>query len=377
MSNSAGTSYGTQLSGYGPYTVQYPPTWYYQNGNENFHSERGMPNLPAVESIQEMLSPAAQWPFSLEWGLHDLTTGGAQNGNHYRSVIDENYGSSNDLESFAKKAQFVNYESYKGIFEGPTLKHGNAMLLWMSQSAWPSMTWQTYDFYFDTSGAFYGCKKANQPVNAIFNSNGDRLHIVNNCGKNFSALTVEVEYFNQQGQRTNLQSAKVSLSNDQVIDDFVRFDTGSDQRGIFFIQTRVYNEEAQQSNERLISDNFYWMRTGGDNWQNFSNIQNVNVVASYTPLRQEPSEYGEGQNNFFTVVVNNTGESPALLIRLKVVRNDGKRVLPTYYQDNYFSLMPGQSKSVVVEFDDKYLDNQQYQFLVEGWNLSTREVTRG
>jgi hypothetical protein len=47
-----------------------------------------------------MLSPAAQWPFSLEWGLHDLTNNGAQKGKSYRETIDKNYGASDSLEPY-------------------------------------------------------------------------------------------------------------------------------------------------------------------------------------------------------------------------------------------------------------------------------------
>jgi hypothetical protein len=38
--------------------------------------------------------------------------------------------------------------------------------------------------------------------------------------------------------------------------------------------------------------------------------------------------------------------------------------------------MPGQSKSVVVEFDDKYVGGRQYQILIEGWKLDAQEVRR-
>jgi hypothetical protein len=36
--------------------------------------------------------------------------------------------------------------------------------------------------------------------------------------------------------------------------------------------------------------------------------------------------------------------------------------------------MPGQNKTVTVEFDDKYVGENEYKFLMEGWNLNAQEV---
>ena len=39
-----------------------------------------------------------------------------------------------------------------------------------------------------------------------------------------------------------------------------------------------------------------------------------------------------------------------------------------FYSDNYFSLMPGESKTVTVEFNPKYLRGGQPVFRLSGWN---------
>ena len=32
----------------------------------------------------------------------------------------------------------------------------SGILTWMSQSAYPSFVWQTYDYYYDLNGAYWG-----------------------------------------------------------------------------------------------------------------------------------------------------------------------------------------------------------------------------
>jgi hypothetical protein len=51
------------------------------------------------------------------------------------------YGSyeGSGFEQFVWRSQFVNYENHKALFEGRSTSHGNALLMWMSQSCWPSM----------------------------------------------------------------------------------------------------------------------------------------------------------------------------------------------------------------------------------------------
>ena len=40
----------------------------------------------------------------------------------------------------------------------------SGIMTWMGQSAYPSMVWQTYDYYYDLTGAFWGAKSACEPV---------------------------------------------------------------------------------------------------------------------------------------------------------------------------------------------------------------------
>lgn len=79
--------------------------------------------------------------------------------------------------------------------------------------------------------------------------------------------------------------------------------------------------------------------------------------------------------NIYRMMVRNTGNSPALMIRVKTMNNEKKElVLPVYYQDNYFSLMPGESKTISITLDKKYLKGSKPSFYVEGWNKQTTKI---
>jgi hypothetical protein len=77
----------------------------------------------------------------------------------------------------------------------------------------------------------------------------------------------------------------------------------------------------------------------------------------------------------FSVTTRNLSHSVALAIRLKVQRaKSGKRVLPVFYEDNYYSLLPGKDRTVVLEFNEKELAGEAPKILAEGWNIPLQEI---
>jgi hypothetical protein len=140
------------VSGHGPYMAM-PRSFYFTFGaSPKLHSEMGAPNIPPIESVRAMLPERALWPQGLEWGLHDFCVGGAQGGESFRTMIDYDYGGAGNVEEWVSLAQFLNYETYRAMFEAQS-KHRMGLLLWMSHPCWPSFVWQTYDYYLEPTAA--------------------------------------------------------------------------------------------------------------------------------------------------------------------------------------------------------------------------------
>lgn len=56
----------------------------------------------------------------------------------------------------------LNIEVMKGMYEAWNDKMWNdaaGLLIWMSHPAYPSFVWQTYDYYYDPTGAYWGAKR--------------------------------------------------------------------------------------------------------------------------------------------------------------------------------------------------------------------------
>ena len=71
----------------------------------------------------------------------------------------------------------------------------------------------------------------------------------------------------------------------------------------------------------------------------------------------------------FTVTVTNDGKAPAMMLRLKAVDSaTGDLVLPVLYSDNYFFLMPGESRTFSVKVRKEDCAGKPY-IALSGFNV--------
>jgi P pilus assembly chaperone PapD len=69
--------------------------------------------------------------------------------------------------------------------------------------------------------------------------------------------------------------------------------------------------------------------------------------------------------------ITNPGNAPALTIRLGIQNTNGERLLPVFYSDNYFSLLPGEKKQIRLSYDAG-LDGKEVSLFTEGWNVDRK-----
>lgn len=68
--------------------------------------------------------------------------------------------------------------------------------------------------------------------------------------------------------------------------------------------------------------------------------------------------------------LENRGKSLAFFIRLKVNRGaGGPEILPVLWQDNYFSLLPGEKRTLRATYRFSDLGGANAAVEVSGWNI--------
>jgi len=70
------------------------------------------------------------------------------------------------------------------------------------------------------------------------------------------------------------------------------------------------------------------------------------------------------------VVAENKSDGVAFMVHPRLTRgHGGEDVTPVFWSDNYFSLLPGEKKSVTARFASAALHGATPELVVEGWNV--------
>ena len=345
------------VSGHGPYRAL-PVKEYFtlKNGSDKFHSERGMPNVMNYESLARTLKPEDLWPQSGKWGQHDYTMEGAQGGSSFNAIIEKGFGQPQNAKEFTDLAQWVNYNGYRGMFESRSLNR-KGLLLWMTHPAWPSMVWQTYDYYFEPTAAYFGCMKANEPLHIQWNPATDEVEVVNYSAGSHPSLTAKAQVINMDGSVVWEKEANVN-SNEDTTEKCIRLEFPSNVSSAHFL--KLYLIE----NGKVVSDNFYIRGTEEGNYQAIKQMPKVS-------LKQElDTQKADNENWSGCITLKNTSQTPALMIRINVLgAEDGDQILPMFYSDNYFSLLPGEEKTVTFRWKDVDTRGNAPKVVVSGYNV--------
>jgi hypothetical protein len=343
------------VSGHGPYRLMPPAFYFEQRATPKFHSEMGMPNVPPQESVQAMMPATDQWPQGSVWGLHDFTSGGAQGGSWFRERVDQTYGGAVDAPDWLALAQFASYEGYRAMFEAQS-KNRMGLLIWMSHPAWPSFVWQTYDYYFEPTAGYFGAKKGSEPLHIQWNPTAQTIEVVNYTGSAATGLTARVELRNMNGTVVWKKEAPLDSPEDSTTSCFpMEYPAGLTP--VHFLRLELAR------GGRTVSENFYWRGLEEDNFRALRELPKVKLEAA---TRVEHN----GVRWQLTTELRNLAAQPALMVRLKVVRDpSGDRILPAIYSDNYVALMPGERRTIRTELADRDTRGEKPRMVIEGFNV--------
>ena len=350
-------SAGGTVTGGGPYDVR-DPAWYFVNRGKTMHSELGIVAVPPVESMREMMPPENLWPINDMWAIHDYQSPRCD---LYTQRIKDRYGEPSGIEDYCRKAQMVNIESAKAMFECLQARQGSGVLIWMTQAAWPATICQLYDYYFETTGAYFGARRGAEPLHILWDSHADVIKAANNTTQAAAGLTARMRILSLEGKDLDAKRATVDLQPSSVVDVFP-IQKPTTQNGVFFVKLTL------EKGPRSISENFYWSGGDGGSCKALDALPAVALTA-----RARRSQTKDALR--FTVVLTNNTQTVAPAIRLKVQRaTSGQRALPVFYSDNYFALLPGETKTITLELPQASLAGEPPAIMVEGWNIHPQRI---
>ncbi|MDR3688820.1 MAG: hypothetical protein P4L46_05525 [Fimbriimonas sp.] len=354
------------VGGGGPYAYRKPADYF--QFRDAFHTEVGGPSIPTVEAIENMMPRRDWWPINDDWAEHDFCRG-AQQGDRYLSVIGKRFGPVTGLEDFVRKGHLATYESYRAIYEGREEKAfdpATGVMIWMSNPSQPSFVWQLYSYDLDPTAAEFAARKGCEPIHVMLDPRDDRVSIVNNTPQPLGKLVVVASTFALNGAKIGTQTGEVDGKPSAASEVFALIRAASKESSVTFVKL-----ELRDARHRLLSDNFYWLsppaREGESPSDDFTDLQSM--PAADLEVETQRQDMG-GAVTRLSVTVRNRNKGIALMVHFHLVKGDSKtRVLPAYFSDNFFSLVPGEIKRLTVEAATADLGGEAPVAIVDGWNV--------
>ncbi|WP_225850733.1 discoidin domain-containing protein [Streptomyces sp. HPF1205] len=362
QSNSA----GGVISGGGPYSWVEPERYFdpgtYGSHGFGFHTEIGMPVVSTAASVRGLVGGEPEWPIGGPWYYHDWSENGNQAPQTYKAAIEARLGAATGLDDFATKAQFVNYENTRAMFEAWNANlwdDASGLMLWMSHPAWHSTVWQTYDYDFDVNGAYYGSRKGCEPLHVQADPVTGQVTAVNHTARALAGATVTAGLYDLSGRRLGAERrAALDLAPAAAAPAFTAGWT-ADLPDLHLLRLSLAD-----SGGSVVSRNTYWRYRTPSAMAALNSLPRVRVSAG--PGRVS----GSGPWRTLTATLRNQGRSVAAMVRLSLVDADGgARVLPTLYGDNYLWLLPGESRAVTVSWPAAGLPSGRPALRVDGYNV--------
>ena len=139
--------------------------------------------------------------------------------------------------------------------------------------------------------------------------------------------------------------------------------------------------------KQVISENIYWTRDREGRYSGLWHMKPSALSVQAHWIR------GAGDKKRIAVRLNNPEQAaPAFFNRISLINKyTGMRILPAFYSDNYFTLLPGRSETIYIDAPSvslqskmihpqigqavfKATDNKEMALSVEGWNLPLRSI---
>ncbi|MGN6269560.1 MAG: glycosyl hydrolase 2 galactose-binding domain-containing protein [Sphingomonas sp.] len=363
-----GSSNRIELQGSGPYDYR-PPADYFTKLATGFSVEVGTPSLSTLESLEAWIPKEDRWPLSDTIAYHDWHFGGNGDTKSFMAALDTMFGAGTSLADFERKAQMMNLETHKAIYEG-FLAHlwtrNSGRLLWMSHPAWPSNAWQLYSWDYDTSAAYYGAKEANRPLHVQLDLDDNALALVNTTRADQKGLTVRTHVTGLDGATLFARIDRAdALANRTTRLPIVPLAPILATSGMALVELTLTDASGTE-----LDRNVYWRGRDTAAYRALDSLATVPLtLTAEAPVR-------DGDDMLIRATLANTRETPALEAKLTLLDAEGKRILPAYYSENYVSLLPGERRTIAIRWPAANAVTAA-TLALRGWNVAQQSLTPG
>src|SRR5258706_1324113 len=365
----------------GPYEYVPPVYWIADTeagGAYGYNTETSPgPAVPPRESLERFIPKDHLWPIDEVWNFH---AGGERftTVNIFTDGLNRRYGQTSSLDDYERKAQAMTYDGQRAMFEAYARNKyiSTGVIQWMLNNAWPSLIWHLYDYYLVPGGGDFGAEKACEPVHVQYSYDDNSVAVVNGTYETLKGTKVSAKIYSIDAKEKASREATLDLGADSSTKAF-DLPSPDGLTPTYFLKLELHDATVE-----LVSENFYWLSTKPDvlDWakrtdtvytpqKEFGDLAGLNSLPK-AKVTITKTLHLRGGDSMLTVAAVNKSNSVAFMVHPRLTRGKGgEDVTPVFWSDNYFSLLPGEKKSVTARFDSASLHGATPELLVDGWNV--------
>ena len=299
-------------------------------------------------------------------------------------VLTENitarYGEAKDLNDYLRKADLLNYEGTRAMFEAfrVNVPRTTGIVQWMLNSAWPSFYWQLYDHYLVPTAAYYSVKKANRTQQLMYDYGKKAVFAVNE-GVEPQHLKGKMAVYDLNGKLLAEEEKDLEVLPYEPVEIFKVPVPGDNA----FLMLQLTDNQG-----KLLTDNFYCLSATDDvyDWAKSTWYQSpITKPADFTKLASMPQAEckadaalkQKGDSTWVEVKLENAPAAVAFFIRLSLKDAQGELITPVFWEDNYLSLAPGETRTVKCSIPRSVRVSAPVILSVSGWNVAEKNLELG
>lgn len=345
------------------------PSEYYRRVREvpnwMFMTETGSASLPPLSSLGKFIpnlgaaAPGPTFPLDAAWAHH----GANKYYQPYDAAVRRVYGEPATVGDYVWQGHLITADQHRAMFEAVNHRLWDitsGFTQWKINSAWPDVQWQVFDWFLKPMVSYYFIQRANELVHIQLGLIEPMVTVVNRSLEPRRGLPVRARVLDPSMRVLfeRRENAEVAAN---AYRDIFELPKLPDLPPVYFVRLDLTDAAGKQ-----VSDNLYWLPA--------QKGASMSSLRSLPPVKLQATcqvESGGREKVGHIKVTNPTGQI-AFFVQLALTQGrDGAEILPVLWDDNYFSLLPGESREVAAVFAATDGGTDEPTLEVGGWNVES------
>jgi len=220
--------------------------------------------------------------------------------------------------------------------------------------------------------AYYAARKANAPVQLVYNYGNNKIYAVNETLEPMEKSRVRINLSDYEGKVISSEELVVNITENksEAVYQLPSF------QGIVFLSLSLID-----ANNKVIADNFYWLSGKPDiyDWENTEWYYTpIKTSADFKALNYLPPTEIEvetkSKEHLLEVALANHSNRVGFFISLALKDSSGHTLYPVFWEDNYVSLLPGETRTIQCTLPDTLNTSGGLTLTISGWNSKEQQL---